>query len=141
MGAPTFVRRPPRKTRWKRREPPGFERRNRASHPRAPTGQGVAHRRWRRSRSGPLVARSLGGLSCLRDVERGGDCAHRAEGRYLRVAIVGGGVMGCSVAMSAADLGADVVVLERAVPGAEASSAAAGILGAQVELDGRTEAA
>jgi glycine oxidase len=59
----------------------------------------------------------------------------------LRVAIVGGGVMGCSVAMSAAELGADVVVLERAVPGAEASSAAAGILGAQVELDGRTEAA
>jgi len=52
----------------------------------------------------------------------------------VRVAIVGGGVMGCATALALADRGADVVVLERAVPGAEASSAAAGILGAQVEL-------
>jgi len=42
--------------------------------------------------------------------------------------------MGCATALSLADRGADVVVLERAVPGAEASSAAAGILGAQIEL-------
>src|SRR5580692_3397928 len=62
------------------------------------------------------------------------------EGR-VRVAIVGAGVMGCGVALSTAEGGADVTVIERAVPGAEASSAAAGILGAQVELDGRTEAA
>jgi glycine oxidase len=54
-----------------------------------------------------------------------------------RVAIVGGGVMGCTSALVLAERGADVVVLERAVPGAEASSAAAGILGAQVELDAR----
>jgi glycine oxidase len=47
--------------------------------------------------------------------------------------------MGCSVALAAARRDADVVVLERAVPGAEASSAAAGILGAQVELDGRDD--
>jgi len=54
----------------------------------------------------------------------------------MRVAVVGGGVMGCSVALAVAERGAEVVVLERAVPGAEASSAAAGILGAQVELHG-----
>lgn len=57
----------------------------------------------------------------------------------MRVAIVGAGVMGCGVALSTAERGADVIVIERAVPGAEASSAAAGILGAQVELDGRAE--
>jgi glycine oxidase len=52
----------------------------------------------------------------------------------VRVAIVGGGIMGCSTALCLAERGADVVVLERAVPGAEASSAAAGILGTQTEL-------
>jgi glycine oxidase len=51
----------------------------------------------------------------------------------MRVAIVGGGVMGCATALALAARGADVVLLERSVPGAEASSAAAGILGAQVE--------
>jgi glycine oxidase len=51
----------------------------------------------------------------------------------MRIAIIGAGVMGCASALALADRGADVVVLERAVPGAEASSAAAGILGAQVE--------
>lgn len=57
----------------------------------------------------------------------------------VKVAIIGGGVMGCTSALVLAERGADVVVLERAVPGAEASSAAAGILGAQVELHGRWE--
>jgi glycine oxidase len=57
----------------------------------------------------------------------------------MRVSIIGAGVMGCTTALSAARRGFDVVLLERAVPGAEASSAAAGILGAQVELDGRDE--
>jgi len=51
----------------------------------------------------------------------------------MRVIVVGGGVMGCATALALAERGADVVVLERAVPGAEASSAAAGILGAQIE--------
>lgn len=55
----------------------------------------------------------------------------------MRVAIVGGGVMGCTTALTLADRGADAIVLERAVPGAEASSAAAGILGAQIELHDR----
>jgi glycine oxidase len=52
----------------------------------------------------------------------------------MRIVIVGGGVMGCATALELARRGVkDVVVLERAIPGAEASSAAAGILAAQVE--------
>jgi glycine oxidase len=47
--------------------------------------------------------------------------------------IVGGGVMGCAAAYELSRRGVAVTVLERSVPGAEASSAAAGILGAQVE--------
>ncbi len=49
------------------------------------------------------------------------------------VVIVGGGVMGCAAAFELSRRGIGVTVLERSVPGAEASSAAAGILGAQVE--------
>lgn len=49
------------------------------------------------------------------------------------VLIIGGGIMGTSAAWELASHGARVVVLERSVPGAEASSAAAGILGAQAE--------
>jgi len=49
------------------------------------------------------------------------------------VVVVGGGVMGTASAWELARRGLSVVVLERSVPGAEASSAAAGILGAQVE--------
>lgn len=52
----------------------------------------------------------------------------------MKIAIVGGGVMGCAAALALAKRGAEVVVLERSVPGAEASSAAAGILGAQIEM-------
>ncbi len=51
----------------------------------------------------------------------------------MRVAIIGGGIMGCASAEALLARGAEVTLLERAVPGAEASSAAAGILGAQVE--------
>jgi glycine oxidase len=57
----------------------------------------------------------------------------------MRVSVIGAGVMGCTTALLAARRGFDVILLERAVPGAEASSAAAGILGAQVELHGRDE--
>ena len=56
-------------------------------------------------------------------------------GKAPDVLIVGGGVMGCSVAGAGARRGLAVTVLERAVPGAEASSAAAGILGAQADVD------
>ncbi len=51
----------------------------------------------------------------------------------LHVLIVGGGIMGTSAAWELAKRGARVVVLEKSVPGAEASSAAAGILGAEAE--------
>lgn len=51
------------------------------------------------------------------------------------VVVLGGGVMGCAVARALALRGCEVVILERAIPGAEASSAAAGILGAQSEPD------
>jgi glycine oxidase len=44
--------------------------------------------------------------------------------------------MGCALALELAERGLDVVVLERSIPGAEASSAAGGILGAQAEAPG-----
>ncbi|HET7873943.1 MAG TPA: glycine oxidase ThiO [Methylomirabilota bacterium] len=46
----------------------------------------------------------------------------------LAVLIVGGGIIGCSIAYELAKAGARVTVLERTNPGAEASSAAAGLL-------------
>ena len=49
------------------------------------------------------------------------------------VLIIGAGIMGCASALALASRGVRTRVLERSVPGAEASSAAAGILGAQVE--------
>jgi glycine oxidase len=51
------------------------------------------------------------------------------------VVVVGGGVIGCAAAWRLAQAGARVTVLERAIPGAEASSAAAGILAAQEEAE------
>jgi len=52
----------------------------------------------------------------------------------MRVVVIGGGVMGCATALELSRRGVrDIVLLERAVPGAEASSAAAGMLAAQVE--------
>ena len=52
------------------------------------------------------------------------------------VVVVGAGVMGCAVALRLAQQGAAVTVIERGIPGAEASSAAAGILGPQWESEG-----
>jgi glycine oxidase len=49
------------------------------------------------------------------------------------VVVVGAGVQGSSVALRLAQAGRRVVVLERAIPGAEASSAAGGILSPGVE--------
>ena len=54
----------------------------------------------------------------------------------MHVVVIGAGVMGSATAWRLAQAGARVTVLERALPGAEASSAAAGILGAQTENDG-----
>jgi len=50
--------------------------------------------------------------------------------------IIGAGVMGCSIALRLAQAGVRTTVLERAIPGAEASSAAAGILAGQEESEG-----
>jgi len=49
------------------------------------------------------------------------------------VILVGGGVMGCMSALRLAQAGRRPLVLERSVPGAEASSAAAGMLAAAIE--------
>lgn len=60
----------------------------------------------------------------------------------MRVVVVGAGVMGCASALALAARGVrDIVVLERAVPGAEASSAAAGMLAAQLEATDAAERA
>src|SRR5919206_1127031 len=47
--------------------------------------------------------------------------------------VIGAGVQGCAVALRLAQAGRDVLVLERSIPGAEASSAAGGILSPGVE--------
>jgi glycine oxidase len=55
--------------------------------------------------------------------------------RDLDVIVVGGGVMGCGIALRLRQAGARVTVLERSIPGAEASSAAGGILAPQMESE------
>ena len=52
------------------------------------------------------------------------------------VVIIGGGLMGCACALYLARQGIKSLVLERSVPGAEASSAAAGMLAPQAEAHG-----
>jgi glycine oxidase len=52
------------------------------------------------------------------------------------VAIIGGGVMGCAIGLRLAQRGIAVTIIEKGVPGAEASSAAAGMLAPQMEADG-----
>ncbi len=52
------------------------------------------------------------------------------------VVIIGGGVMGCAIALRLAQRGVGVTVIERGIPGAEASSAAAGMLAPQMEVSG-----
>lgn len=49
------------------------------------------------------------------------------------VVVLGGGIIGSASALALARRGARVLVVDKGTPGAEASSAAAGILGAQVE--------
>src|SRR3954469_10191242 len=60
----------------------------------------------------------------------------RSSNPATDVAIIGGGIMGCAVALRLCQRGLGVTVIERAIPGAEASSAAAGILGPQMEAEG-----
>ncbi len=54
-----------------------------------------------------------------------------------RIVVVGGGLLGCAVALELAREGAAVEVLERSIVGAEASTAAAGILAPRMEAHGR----
>jgi glycine oxidase len=51
----------------------------------------------------------------------------------VKAIVVGGGAIGCASALALAKRGAKVILLERTAIGAEASSAAAGILGGQLE--------
>ena len=51
------------------------------------------------------------------------------------VVVVGAGLQGCGVALRLAQAGRRVLVLERSIPGAEASSAAGGILSPGVEAE------
>lgn len=53
-----------------------------------------------------------------------------------RILVVGGGIVGLSVALSLARRSREVVVVERSLPGVEASTAAAGILAPRVESNG-----
>jgi glycine oxidase len=76
---------------------------------------------------------SIEGSSYAALFARGHALLESGKEARVHVVVIGGGVMGCASAHALATLGASVTLLERAVPGAEASSAAAGILGAQVE--------
>ncbi|MCU0697350.1 MAG: glycine oxidase ThiO [Myxococcaceae bacterium] len=51
----------------------------------------------------------------------------------MKALIVGGGIMGTSIALELAAAQVEVTVLERSLPGAEASTAAAGMLAPQLE--------
>lgn len=55
------------------------------------------------------------------------------DSKHRDVVVIGGGLIGCSIAMRLAQAGLRVSVVERGMPGAEASSAAAGMLSPQSE--------
>lgn len=58
-----------------------------------------------------------------------------ADRRKPEVAVIGGGVIGTSIAYQLAKKGVEVTLLEKGLLGGGASNAAAGMLGAQVESD------
>jgi glycine oxidase len=69
------------------------------------------------------------GVQCL-SLDR---YANRTVRTFMKALIIGGGIIGASVAWRLAQYGAQVTVLERARLGHEASWAAAGLIGPQVE--------
>src|SRR5205823_1775817 len=108
---------PEARARRFRRADPGD--RHRRDHRRArPRGEAGGGARRRRGRGHPG-----GGLTGRRD-----PAVPRRAGGVVRVLVVGGGIIGCATAYELAKAGAGVVLFERSTPGAEASSAAAGLL-------------
>lgn len=63
-----------------------------------------------------------------------GGSATRAGSASPDVVIIGGGVVGCSIALRLAQRGLKVTVVERGQPGQEASSAAGGMIAPQGEM-------
>jgi len=59
--------------------------------------------------------------------------SHPTSSGSPKVAVVGAGVIGCGIALRLAQGGAAVTLLDQAEPGAEASSAAAGMIAPQLE--------
>jgi glycine oxidase len=57
------------------------------------------------------------------------------RGKFFDVIIVGGGVIGCSIAYQLSKGGKQVLILERGTIGSESSKSAAGMLAVQAELD------
>ncbi|PYQ47480.1 MAG: hypothetical protein DMF78_23660, partial [Acidobacteria bacterium] len=62
----------------------------------------------------------------------------RYNGSVPDVIVIGAGIVGLSAARELAQHGARAVVVERRRVGAEASSAAAGMLAPQIHAEGRT---
>ncbi len=60
--------------------------------------------------------------------------ATRGSSASPDVVVIGGGVIGCSIALRLAQAGVKVTVIERQQPGQEASSAAAGMIAPQGEM-------
>ena len=54
----------------------------------------------------------------------------------MKALVVGAGIIGCSIALELADSGLEVTVIDKAEPGSEASTAAAGMLAPQAEAHG-----
>src|SRR5207249_2897423 len=98
-------------------------------HARSPLGRGFGHADAGQARRERRVGRSG-----RRRVVGQGELTAVAAPDTADVVLIGGGVMGCASALALAGEGLRVLVLEKSVPGAEASSAAAGILGAQTEV-------
>jgi len=69
-------------------------------------------------------------------LRQSGSRGRRVAGRAADLVVIGGGIIGLAIAREAARAGLRVTVLDRGVPGGEASTAAAGILSAQYEAGG-----